>query len=439
MRSEIPTARHPTKRGSTKRDGTTLVVIRRDKTGLDATFSFFRGFEMNNALTQRPDGFSSGGNNQVARRSGAATADATSAERVAEVQAVALIAQNRPRDSGAALADILDHCRRARFAEKAQYAYPRGDTVVTGPSIHLARTMAASWGNIKAGWRVVGDIVDGVATVEAYCWDAQSNTRSDITFQVKLERSTRRGKYALTDDRDIYEHIANFASRRLRACILAIIPEDVAEVAVEQCEQTLKDSAGDKPIGERLKKVLEAFAEFGVTAERIEGVLGHNLDATTEPELVGLRKRYAAIKDGMAKADDVFPPVKSDTAPDAQKSPATTAGATTLDEAADAMAGEAQAESGESGGDPADTAADKKPETNAEMSNALGKWPPHGNSVAGKFYKRIAASSDPNEIDGICHEIDGSPVSPVHSQRLVEFAAQRQNDLANLDAEGGEG
>ena len=44
--------------------------------------------------------------------------------------------------------------------------------------------------------------------------------------------------YAITDDRDIYELEANMSARRIRACILQMIPGDVTDAAVAACRKT---------------------------------------------------------------------------------------------------------------------------------------------------------------------------------------------------------
>ena len=77
-------------------------------------------------------------------------------------------------------------------------------------------------------------------------------------------RYSKKGKQILTDPRDIYEVVANNGARRLRACILGVIPGDVIEAAMEQCSITLKANA-DVSI-EGLKKIAIIFQEnFNVT------------------------------------------------------------------------------------------------------------------------------------------------------------------------------
>ena len=224
---------------------------------------------------------------------------------IAEVQASMAIAKRFPRDEFAAYTRIMNACKRPSLAENAAYAYPRGGTTVTGPSIRLAEVLANAWGNIDYGYREVGS-GPGYTDVEAYAFDKESNSRSCRTFRVSHIRSTKQGNKNLTDPRDVYELVANQASRRIRACILQIIPGDVTEEAMKACESTIKKSGGDAPLVDRVRKMAAVFQEYGVTTEMLERRLGHKLEATIEQELVQLRRIYTSIKDGAAKREEFF-------------------------------------------------------------------------------------------------------------------------------------
>lgn len=221
-----------------------------------------------------------------------------------EVQAAMVIAKKFPRDENAAYAKIMKACARNGLAEVACYAYPRGGTTVTGPSIRLAETLKMAWGNVESGI-VELEQKSGESIVMSYAWDLETNSKETKIFTVKHERHTRQGVNKLTDPRDIYELVANQGARRLRACILAVIPGDVVDAAVEACDKTLKGD-GKEPLADRARKMTVAFEGYGVTLPMIEARLGHKLDALIEQELVNLRKIYNAIKDGAAKRDDFF-------------------------------------------------------------------------------------------------------------------------------------
>lgn len=222
---------------------------------------------------------------------------------VAEVQGAIILAKRFPRDQVACQDRIMTACQRPGLAEAALYSYARGGSDVTGPSIRLAEAAAQNWGNLQYGVREL-DQRNGESTMEAYAWDMETNVRQVKTFQVKHKRFTKSGSYDLVDPRDIYEATANQGARRLRACILGIIPGDIIDAAVTQCEETLKSKADTSP--EALKKLVEAFATYKVTKEQIEKRIQRRLDSIAPAQLVQLRKVYNSLKDNMSTAADWF-------------------------------------------------------------------------------------------------------------------------------------
>jgi hypothetical protein len=234
-----------------------------------------------------------------------------SSRAIQEVQASLVIAKRFPRDEKAAVDRILNSCSRKSLAESALYTYARGGSDITGPSIRLAEALAQNWGNLQFGIREL-DQANGESTVEAFAWDVETNTRQTKVFQVRHERHTKSGVKILTDPRDVYELVANQGARRLRACILGIIPGDVVEMAVEQCETTLNADADTSAQGQA--KMVAAFAAFGVTKEQLEAFIQRRIDAITSGQVVRLKKIYQSIKDGVGKPTDWFKPEVSDAA-----------------------------------------------------------------------------------------------------------------------------
>lgn len=237
------------------------------------------------------------------RSSSNASADTSQAREIAEVQGAMVIAQRFPRDPITAMDRILRACTRPSLAEGALYSYSRGGQEITGPSIRLAETAAQAWGNMAFGIREL-EQRNGASTVEAFAWDMESNTRQVKVFQVEHKRHTKKGAYKLEDPRDIYELVANQGARRLRSCILGVIPGDVIEAAVKQCEETMHASADTSP--DALKKIVDAFQKFGVTREQIEKRIQCRLDAIRPAQVVQLKKVYASLRDGMSVASDWF-------------------------------------------------------------------------------------------------------------------------------------
>lgn len=236
----------------------------------------------------------------------------TSSRAAQEVQAAMVIAKRFPRDQELAYANIMVACKRRALAEEAIYSYPRGGTQVEGPSIRLAEALAQNWGNIDFGI-IELEQRPGESTVMAYAWDLQTNTRQTKIFTVQHARKSGERIVALTDPRDVYEMVANQGARRVRNCILGVIPGDVVDAALDACNQTLKKQS-DEPLIDRIRKMAAAFGELGVTVAMVEERLGHKLDASSENELVKLRKIYKSIKDGVASREDWFKVAPAETA-----------------------------------------------------------------------------------------------------------------------------
>lgn len=238
-----------------------------------------------------------------------ASVETESQRAIAEVQAAMVIAQRFPRDQVAAMDRILNACTRPSLAETAMYTFARGGTTITGPSIRLAEAIAQGWGNMKFGIRELEQRAgnahrNGESTVEAFAWDVETNTLATKTFQVPHLRYTRNGTTKLVDPRDIYETVANNGARRLRACILGVIPGDVTENAVRQCEATLRAKVKITP--ELLQSLVDKFEKFGVTKKALETRIQRRLEAITAAQVVNLGNIWNSLNDGMSAAADWF-------------------------------------------------------------------------------------------------------------------------------------
>jgi hypothetical protein len=249
---------------------------------------------------------------------------AASSKAIAEIQAALVIAQSNPRNQLAAMDRILLAFQRPGLAEKAMYAYARGGSSITGPSIRAAEAIAQQWGNMDFGWREI-DVRPGTpnrageSTVECFAWDLETNTRSIKTFQIKHERHTKSGTTKLTDPRDIYEMLANNASRRQRSCMLAVIPIDVVDSAMAQAAATLRATVKITP--ELIASLISKWAEYGVTKEALEKKLQRRIEAIMPAQVVSLGSIYNSVKDGMSVAADWFELAPVDPTPPNGKAP----------------------------------------------------------------------------------------------------------------------
>lgn len=240
-----------------------------------------------------------------------AVSQASSSREMEEVKGQIFMAKQFPRNIFQAQNRILDACKRPSLAQTAVYRYPKGGAMVEGPSIRMAEVIAQNWGNIDFG---VKELEQGKeeSKVLAYAWDLETNTRQTKLFTMSHSYMAKGKIKKLTDERDIYEHVANLAARRMRACILSIIPGDIVEAAMKQCYATLAGQS-TKPLKDRVQSMLKAFKErYQVTQEQIEEYFGYNCDAFTEIDIAKAISLFNSIKDGMVKPYEVFGPKKKE-------------------------------------------------------------------------------------------------------------------------------
>lgn len=244
--------------------------------------------------------------NELMGRNQGQMAQYQESKELSEIKGKMFLARQFPRDPNYALQAALQECERKELAEQAMYEFTRGDSKVRGPSIRLVEVLARHWSNITCGVDEI-ESKDGETTIKAYAWDLETNVSDSKTFTVKHIRTTRRGSYKLTDERDIYEMVANKGARRKRACLLAVLPGWYVDAAVDACEKTLTKSLTDgQTLEEVIEKLVAAFSEFGISPGQIESKMGKEIANLSKNDVVKLRHLYSAIKDGFVKPNDAF-------------------------------------------------------------------------------------------------------------------------------------
>lgn len=246
----------------------------------------------------------------MSRDQSSAIAQYQESKELSEIKGKMYLARQFPRDPDFALQSVLKECNRKELAEVAQYEYPKGDTVVRGPSIRLVEVLARHWSNITCGVDEI-ESKDNETTIKVYAWDLETNVSDSKTFSVRHERTAGKGQnrrtYKLTDERDIYEMVANKGARRKRACLLSVLPGWYVDAAVAACEETLKASITDgKNMEEVISSLVSAFEEFGISPSQIDEKIGKSVDRLSKNDVVKLRHLYSAIKDGFVKPTDAF-------------------------------------------------------------------------------------------------------------------------------------
>lgn len=228
---------------------------------------------------------------------------------VQEVQGMIISAKKFPRDEFASYNRIMKSCDRLTLASQSVYKLPIGGKTQEGPSIRLAETLATSWGNLSFGIQEFSR-VNGKSSCQAYCHDYETNTRAEINFEVEHfieigKNGSPKSKKFLTDPVEIDRLIANRGARKLRNCILNIIPSDIVEDALKKCKQTVAKGGG-LPIEDRIKTMVLAFDSIQVNTQMLEEYLKHPLANTSGEEIADLQAIYKAIIDKQSKRSDYF-------------------------------------------------------------------------------------------------------------------------------------
>lgn len=233
----------------------------------------------------------------------------SAAREQAEIQSAYLIAKRFRRNEEEARERIINACKRLSFADEAYYAFPRGGSEVSGPSVVLAREAARLWGNIRFGLKVVRDD-DESRTIKGTALDLETNAFSEFEddFKKLIQRKDKdsgQTRWVTPDERDLRELTNRRGAILIRNCITSILPKDLIDAAVVAAEETVAQFA-DKNKAETVKLILETFSTLFVSQANLETYLGHSLIELSKEEIVKLRGIASAIRAGVSKKEEFF-------------------------------------------------------------------------------------------------------------------------------------
>ncbi len=249
-----------------------------------------------------------------------AASQALSARAKVEIESRITQAINRPRDPEAAFQRALVAAKRPAFAEGAIFKIPRGNKILTGPSVKLIRAIKTVWGNIHTQ-RYVYPCQPGYIHIEVSATDYESNTTETAQdlFRATIFRKGRYGDPDKTIDLTtctegfVEGELRNLMARRFafveREAVGKIIPFDLVEDVMNACRKTTHDVArGDlKASPEQTRRNLaSAFSELSVSIAMIERWLGYGLDEISADKLAELRDIYQSMKSGETKRSEHF-------------------------------------------------------------------------------------------------------------------------------------
>lgn len=239
----------------------------------------------------------------------------------ATVQSRWIMAMQRPRDIETVRQEILRECDRPGFAEVARYDLPaRGDGKrIQGLSIRFAEAAVRCMRNVLVDTPVVFDD-DSKRIVALSVTDLETNVTygQQITIPKRVERrsvkkgaqvlGTRKNSFGDTlyiipaSDDEILVRQNALVSKAIRTHVLRHVPGWLLDECENRVVDTLRRQDAEDPDAAR-RKVFDAFARLGITAEAVRRYVGHKRDLLTETELAELRGLFQAIADGQTSFD----------------------------------------------------------------------------------------------------------------------------------------
>lgn len=202
-------------------------------------------------------------------------------------------------------------------AQSCAYALPRGGKTLEGPSVRLAEIVVSSYGNIRAGARVIHN--DGrKITAQGICHDLETNT----CVTVEVSRSilqhvwepdpTRPGKNrksgrfeTMTEDMQVVTGQAACAIA-FRNAVYKVVPAALIQDIYDKIKEVAKGTAETLPT--RRKKALDYLHSLGVKDEQICQVLElKSVEDIDLEKLATLRGMCTLIKNQEATVAELFP------------------------------------------------------------------------------------------------------------------------------------
>jgi hypothetical protein len=231
------------------------------------------------------------------------------ARAVAEVAAAVRVAQDCPRDVSRAVERLRQSCSQQALAVRAFWSLPRGGKKLEGSSVHLAREVAACWGNIDHGVRELRrDDEAGVSEVLAWAWDQETNVRSSRSFVVPHAIMKDKQRKALTDLSDIANNNNSVAARAVRETIWHVIPVWFRDEAENLAAKTLQGEGSGKTLDQQKADAVAHFAStWNVTREQLEKRLERPSSQWTAQDIGFLQVLNGEMSRGEKHVDGEFP------------------------------------------------------------------------------------------------------------------------------------
>ena len=180
-------------------------------------------------------------------------------------------------------------------AATCHYSLPRGGKQISGPSVHLAKILAQTFGNMRISARVIGSD-DKHVTSQAVAWDLENNLSTMV--EVKRSIMTKNGRM----DDSMVTVTGNAANAiALRNAVFSVIPKAFVDKVYNEAKKAITGDVSDATkLVNRRKQVFEGLMNaYSVTEQEILSAVGKvSVDHITADDLIALIGIGTAIKEG---------------------------------------------------------------------------------------------------------------------------------------------
>jgi hypothetical protein len=188
-------------------------------------------------------------------------------------------------------------------AQTCNYSLPRGGKTISGPSVHLAKILAQTWGNMRVEAKVVA-VDNTTLTSQAIAFDLENN----LAIKVEVKRSIMTKKGRMNEDmQTVTGNAANAIA--LRNAILSVIPKAVVDKVYNSAKKAITgDLSDEEKLIKKRKAVFDGFKNsYNVTEQELLTLIGKpSIDTIDADDIVTLIGVAQAIKDGDTTVDDTF-------------------------------------------------------------------------------------------------------------------------------------
>lgn len=189
-------------------------------------------------------------------------------------------------------------------AEICNYSLPRGGKPISGPSVHLARILAAEWGNLRIESKIV-DITGTEIVAEAVCFDLEKNYA--VKTQVRRKITGKDGQRFKDDMVNVTGAAAS--SIAFRNAVFNVIPKAIVDKIYNESKRfAIGDLSNESKLAQSVAKTKEFFlTTYGASDEDLLHFLGlRNILQIKADQISILRGLATSLKEGATTAKEAF-------------------------------------------------------------------------------------------------------------------------------------